>query len=85
MLYFLAQAFRARLIKALPHDKSANTGELQALVHRSKAMLKDLAQISLEMAQVAVAEEAGQTLPAWYMIEVVRDLPRLVERQTKTA
>ena len=85
MLYFLAQAFRARLIKALPQDQSSNTGELQALVHRSKAMLKDLAQISLEMAQIAVAEEAGQTLPAWYMIEVVRDLPRLVERQAKTA
>lgn len=48
-------------------------------------MLKDLAQISLEMARIAVAEEAGRTLPAWYMIEVVRDLPRLVERQTKTA
>lgn len=84
VLYFLAQAFRARLLKALPRDKNTSTGELQALVHRSKAMLKDLAQISLEMAQIAVAEESGQTLPAWYMIEVVRDLPRLVERQAKT-
>ena len=85
VLYFLAQAFRARLLKALPPDKNTGTGELQALVHRSKAMLKELAQISLEMAQIAVAEEAGQTLPAWYMIEVVRDLPRLVERQAKAA
>lgn len=83
VLYFLAQAFRARLLKVLPADKSGGSGDLQALVHRSKGMLKDLAQISLEMAQVVVAEDGGQTLPAWYMIEVVRDLPRLVERQAK--
>lgn len=85
VLYFLAQAFRARLLKTLPQDKGASVGDLQALVHQSKSMLKELAQISLEMAQIAVAEEAGQTLPAWYMIEVVRDLPRLVERQAKAA
>ena len=84
VLYFLAQAFRARLLKMLPTDKSGSTGDLQALVHRSKGMLKELAQISLEMAQVVVSEDGGQTLPAWYMIEVVRDLPRLVERTTKT-
>lgn len=80
LLYFLAQAFRARLIKMLPADKSQAGGELTALIHDSKARLKDLARISLEMAQVVVAEDGGESLPAWYMIEVVRDLPRLVER-----
>jgi MoxR-like ATPase len=83
ILYFLAQAFRARLMKTLPKDKILNTGELQALVHKSKSMLKDLAQISLEMAQIVVAEEEGELLPAWYMVEVVRDLPRLVEQAAK--
>ena len=68
------------MIKTLPKDKALSTGELQALVHKSKSMLKDLAQISLEMAQIVVAEEEGELLPAWYMVEVVRDLPRLVER-----
>ena len=81
VLYFLVQSFRARLLKVLPAEKSQTHGEVQALVHQSKAMLKDLAQISLEMAQIVVADEAGQTLPAWYMVEVVRDLPRLVERR----
>jgi len=85
LLYFLAQAFRARLLKALPQDKSDSTGELQTLVHRSKSLLKDLAQISLEMAQIVVAEDEGTTLPAWYMIEVVRDLPRLAERAMKSS
>ena len=82
LLYFLAQAFRARLLKQLPPEKNRSTGDTQHLVHTSKAMLKSLAQISLEMAQIVVAEENGETLPAWYMVEVVRDLPRLVERRT---
>lgn len=79
VLYFLAQAFRARLLKILPADKQQSGGELQQTVHRSKAMLKELAQISLEMAQIVTAESDSQTLPAWYMVEIVRDLPRLVE------
>lgn len=81
LLYFLAQAFRARLLKALPAEKAQTSGDVQTLVHTSKALLKDLAQISLEMAQIVVAEEGGHTLPAWYMVEVVRDLPRLVEQR----
>lgn len=83
ILYFLAQAFRARLLKALPADKGQHSGELQNLVHRSKSLLKDLAQISLEMAQIVVADDEGVSLPAWYMVEVVRDLPRLAERPEK--
>ncbi len=81
LLYFLAQAFRARLMKMLPAEKNRVGGELQAFVHDSKSVLKDLAQISLEMAQIVVADEGGEALPAWYMVEVVRDLPRLVEHR----
>lgn len=79
VLYFLAQAFRGRLVKMLPADRRAASGELQGLVHRSKAMLRDLAQISLEMAQIAVAPDTDGELPAWYLVEVMRDLPRLAE------
>jgi MoxR-like ATPase len=79
VLYFLAQAFRARLVKMLPADRKAASGDLQALVHRSKAMLRDLAQISLEMAQIAVARGDDGELPGWFLVEVIRDLPRLAE------
>ena len=44
-------------------------------------MIRDLARISLEMAQVVVSEENGERLPSWFMVEVVRDLPRLVEKR----
>lgn len=79
VLYFLAQAFRARLVKVLPADRKAASGDLQVLVHRSKAMLRDLAQISLEMAQIAVARGDDGELPGWFLVEVIRDLPRLAE------
>jgi hypothetical protein len=48
--YFLAQSFRAQLIKELPADRSSQTASHKELAHRSKALLRDLASISMEMA-----------------------------------
>ncbi len=81
VLYFLAQSFRAQLIKELPSDRSGVTAAHKELAHRAKALLKDLASISLEMAQMVVSEEGGETLPNWLMVEIVRDLPRLVVKK----
>ncbi len=81
ILYFLAQSFRAQMIKELPSDRSGVTGAHKELAHRAKALLKDLASISLEMAQMVVSEEGGETLPTWLMVEIVRDLPRLVVKK----
>ena len=80
ILYFLSQSFRARLLKELPAEK-AKLGDDQAeLAYRAKLLIKSLSQISLEMAQMVVAEQEGQSLPGWLMVEIVRDLPRLVEK-----
>lgn len=80
VLYFLAQSFRAHLIKHLPAEKQHAAGTQKDLAHRAKGLLKELASISLEIAQMVVAEDGEQALPNWFMVEVVRDLPRLVER-----
>lgn len=80
VLFFLAQAFRARLIKELPSEKSSAAGARE-LAHRAKALIKELAQISLEIAQLVIAEERDGALPEWFMVELVRDLPRLVEKK----
>ena len=83
VLYFLAQSFRAQLIKELPAEKIGLGGDRSALPHRAKALLKDLASISLEIAQLVVArDDDGTALPGWFLSEVVRDLPRLVERKS---
>lgn len=82
VLYFLSQSLRAQLVKELPAEREA-VGEAQReLAHRAKALIKELAGISLEMAQMVVAQaDDGSGLPAWLMVEIVRDLPRLVEKK----
>jgi MoxR-like ATPase len=82
VLYFLVQAFRARLTKELPAEKSGLGGAARELAFRAKALIKELAQISLEMAQIAVgANDDADVLPQWFLVEIVRDLPRLMEKK----
>jgi len=78
VLYFLAQSFRAHLRKELPEDDASVKSEHKQLAIRAKDMLRDLARISVEIAQSVVAEdEQGRRLPSWFLVEVARDLPRL--------
>ncbi|MBM3736235.1 MAG: AAA family ATPase [Acidobacteria bacterium] len=81
LLYFLSQAFRAQLLKELPEHRESASGGKRDLVHRSKAALRSLAAISLEMAQMVVVSDPSGTLPNWYLVEVVRDLPRLAAKK----
>jgi hypothetical protein len=83
-LYFLAQSFRAQLIKELPPEKDKLSPATQQLAIRAKSLMKDLANISLEIAQMsAAAPDGGEAapLPDWFMVELVRDLPRLAEKK----
>jgi MoxR-like ATPase len=89
VLYFLSQSFRAQLIKELPAEKENISLNHRQLAHRAKALIKELAAISWEIAQMVVAQEENSggssqaSLPGWFLVEVVRDLPRLVERPQK--
>lgn len=85
LLYFLAQSFRAQLHKSLPADREQATADQKELAHKAKALLKELAGISLEIAQLVVSKGGGDpsaaetTLPGWFLADIVRDLPRLLE------
>jgi len=81
VLYFLVESFRVKLIRELPADKEHGPAAGRPFAHRAKAMLFDLANLSLEMAQLVIAaDENGEpVLPAWFLVEVTRDLPRLVQ------
>jgi hypothetical protein len=83
VLYFLAQSFRARLLHDLPQQKSEIDRQTQYLAHRAKALLKELAKANYELAQMVVSADDGKVLPEWFMIEIVRDLPRLVAQEKK--
>lgn len=82
MLYFLSQSFRAHLIKELPQGKEDQTADHVQLGHNAKRLIRDLAVISLEMAQMVVATgDDGRSLPDWFMVEIVRDIPRIIDRK----
>jgi hypothetical protein len=84
LLYFLAQAFRVHLQKELPRERDDAGGEKRELAHRAKALIRELAAISLEMAQLVVAKERDDDgLPGWFLLDVVRDLPRLVAAEKR--
>lgn len=80
-LYFLAQSFKAQLIKELPSDKNNLSGTTQDLAFRAKALMKDLANISLEIAQMTVSADDDNALPDWFVVEIIRDLPRLAVKK----
>jgi hypothetical protein len=81
VLYFLAQSFRARILRELPVDKNEISDHQKQFAHMAKGLLKDLAAISFEMAQIVVSQDDKQTLPDWFVVEIVRDLPRLMEKR----
>lgn len=80
-LYFLAQSFKAQLMKELPADKNKLAGAAQDLAFRAKTLIKDLANISFEIAQMTVTSEDNNTLPDWFVVEIIRDLPRLAAKK----
>lgn len=81
ILYFVAQSFRAKLLLELPEDKQLISKSAQELAHRAKAMIKDLSHINIELAQMVVSSDDGKVLPEWFMVEIVRDLPRLIKNE----
>ena len=81
ILYFLAHSFRTHLYKELPTDENNLKAEHKQLAMQAKDRLKSLARISVEIAQSVMGEDdQGRKLPAWFLLEVARDLPRLAVR-----
>ena len=83
VLYFVVQSIRAQLAKTLPPERENIKPAHRHLVSQAKRVLVELCDISAEMATVMVAEETGESgrpLPDWFLVEVVRDLPRLAQR-----
>lgn len=82
LLYFLAQSFRAHIVRELPEDKEAVSGKQRDFAHTAKGLLKELTQISLEIAQMVVSDDGSQRkIPSWFLVEIIRDLPRLVDKK----
>jgi hypothetical protein len=55
---------------------------VQTLAIRAKMLMKDLSGISLEIAQMTVSEDGDSVLPDWFVVEIIRDLPRLAAKKS---
>ena len=85
VLYFVVQAIRGQLAKMLPPEKDNLKPQHRVMVKQAKQILIQLCDSNVEMATVMVAEEVveeARNLPSWFLVEVIRDLPRLAERIT---
>ena len=82
LLYMLVQLVRAQLLRRLPADAGHRSQEAE-LVHHAKRLIKELAEINLELAQVLIGDDdvSAKKIPDWFMLEIVRDLPRLVAQK----
>lgn len=58
LLYYLADAFRGRLVKELPRQKEHVSPSLRQTAYRAKSLLVQLAEISVEVAQTVIADDA---------------------------
>ena len=81
VLYFLAQSFRSQLVKELPPTRNQLSGSARTLAYRAKELLVELAEISLEIAQMAITPEDDKALPNWFIVEAAKDIPNLVGKR----
>ncbi|WP_396936610.1 hypothetical protein, partial [Mycolicibacterium sp.] len=82
LLYYLADALRARLVKELPASRDHGSAAAQQLAFKAKGLIVELAELSLEIAQAVLAagDDADRgDLPPWFLVEVARDVPRLAQ------
>ena len=73
--------FAASFIASVPISKQEMSQDKLAFVYRAKGMIKELSVINFEIAQMTVASDENEAIPDWFMVEVIRDLPRLVEKK----
>ncbi len=86
LTYFLTQSLRDMLIKELPAQESALGQAGRELAMSAKAALKTLARIDGELAQLVITEsDAGSRVPDWFVLEIAKELPRLLEAATASA
>lgn len=83
ILFFMVESFRAQLISRLPHDRDELQEDARAFTDSAKRLFLQLSGISLELAQLVVARgDDGTVLPDWFLLELTRDVPRLVAKRS---
>ena len=83
MLYFIVQSIRGQLAKTLPPERDEREAAHRILVQQAKRILVELCRSTSRWRRSWSPRRRGdeaRNLPAWFLVEVIRDLPRLAER-----
>ncbi|MEZ5652761.1 MAG: MoxR family ATPase [Burkholderiaceae bacterium] len=82
LTYFLTHSLRDQLIKELPDREALLGRDSRELAEAAKGALKSLARIDGELAQLVLTEnDRGERLPDWFVLEMAKELPRLLQRK----
>ena len=82
LTYFLTQSLRDMLVKELPEQESQLGRDSRELAQSAKQVLKSLARIDGELAQLVLTEnDAGDRVPDWFVLEIAKELPRLLQQK----
>jgi hypothetical protein len=82
LTYFLTQSLRDMLVKELPERENQLSRDSRDLAQAAKQALKALARIDGELAQLVLTEnDAGDRVPDWFVLEIAKDLPRLMQQK----
>ncbi|ANH67602.1 AAA family ATPase [Mitsuaria sp. 7] len=82
LTYFLAQSLRDLLVKELPEREAQLGRDSREMAQSAKSALKTLARIDGELAQLVLTEDdGGRRLPDWFVLEIAKELPRLLQRK----
>jgi hypothetical protein len=82
LAYFLTQSLRDTLIKELPPRHAELGRDARELAQSAKSALKALARIDGELAQLVLTEsDAGTRVPDWFVLDIAKELPRLLEQK----
>lgn len=84
VLLFLVNSTKDYLLKELPQNEESLNATKKELVMNVKNSLKKLSHIDNEYAQhIITPNENGLTLPKWFLIEITKELPRLINTNEK--
>jgi len=79
ILLFLVNSVKDYLIKELPKNEDEITSQKKKMIFNFKNSLKALSFIDNEYAQnIFTPTENGETLPRWFLIEITKELPKLM-------
>ncbi len=83
LAYFLSHSLRDLLVKELPVQETSLGRDARELAQQAKSALKALARIDGELAQLVLTEnEANERVPDWFVLEIAKELPRLLQENT---